>query len=186
MLILFGLISLLNYKRTHSTRYFLLAIIAFGALIQVKAYAGVLSLAALFIAGVWQAKGKNYHLIRTFALSLVVSFLLFFPLNKTSTSLLVFRPFWFLETMMGLTDRLNWPKFFQAMTAYKTGGIWFKAIPAYTLAFLIFWYGNMGTRFIWEFSAARWVGGGIKKISSTEVFLVAVILLGGLLPMFFL
>ncbi len=171
--ILLGLILLLKNKKIFS-------IICFGLLIQIKAYAGILVLGALFISGIFSLiiNRKSYILYLFFG-SLVLSLLLFLPFNRGSVPMLVWQPFWFLETMMGLTDRLGWLKFHSAMTNYRMGGIWIKAIPAYIAAFLIFLLGNMGTRIIFLFRK-------IGKITEIDIFIYSVIIAGILIPMFFL
>jgi hypothetical protein len=87
--------------------------------------------------------------------------------------------------MMSYTDRLGWTKYFEAMTTYRMGGIWVKAVAAYTIAVFIFWVGNMGTRIIEDFWIVKWFKGK-EKISFIEIFLLTVILLGFIFPMFFL
>ena len=133
VLLLSGLILLLKKKNL------LLPILCFGVLVQIKAYAGILALGALLIAASYNLwKRKDWSLLKVFSGSLIVSVLLFLPFNKNSGSLVVFKPFWFLETMMGLTDRLGWLRFGSAMTNYRLGNIWAKAVPAYLVAFAIF------------------------------------------------
>ena len=180
VLLLSGLIFLLKKKNL------LLSILCFGVLIQIKAYAGILALGALAIAASYNLwKRKDWSLLKVFSGSLIVSVLLFLPFNKNSGSLVVFKPFWFLETMMGLTDRLGWLRFGSAMTNYRLGNIWAKAVPAYLVAFAIFWVGNMGTRIIKEILVWRWIKNP-KKIGFVEVFFISLIVIGGLMPMFFL
>ncbi len=180
VLLLSGLIFLLKKKNL------LLPILCFGALVQIKAYAGILALGALLIAGSYTLwKKKDWVLLKVFLGSLIVSVLLFLPFNKNPGGLVVFKPFWFLETMMGLTDRLGWLRFGSAMTNYRLGNIWVKAVPAYLIAFAIFWVGNMGTRIIKEVLVWRWVK-NFKKIGFIEIFIGSVVITGGLIPMFFL
>ncbi|KKT65685.1 MAG: hypothetical protein UW61_C0041G0005, partial [Candidatus Curtissbacteria bacterium GW2011_GWC1_44_33] len=71
------------------------------------------------------------------------------------------------------------------MTNYRLGNIWAKAVPAYLVAFAIFWVGNMGTRIIKEILVWRWIKNP-KKIGFVEVFFISLIVIGGLMPMFFL
>ncbi|MGB6881725.1 MAG: hypothetical protein WBD86_00235 [Microgenomates group bacterium] len=179
-----GLISII---RAPKKKYGLfLPILIFGILAQVKIYAGVLSLGGLFVAGIYEFTRKRKTVIlKIFTGAAFIAGFLFFSFNRGSANLIVFKPFWFLETMMGLSDRFNWPRFYEAMVNYRLGGIWFKAIPAYIIAFLIFWYGNMGTRFIQELLFAKWILKH-KKHSFIEIFLVSVILAGGVIPLFFL
>ncbi|MEK7112359.1 MAG: hypothetical protein AAB875_03450 [Patescibacteria group bacterium] len=180
VLLLTGLILLLKKKNL------LLSILCFGILIQIKAYAGALALGGLFMAGIYNLwKGKDRRLLKVFLGSLIVSLLLFLPFNKNSGNLVVFKPFWFLETMMGLTDRLGWLRFHSAMTNYRLGNIWVKTTPTYLVAFAIFWVGNMGTRMVKEIIIWKWIK-NLKKVGWIEVFITAVITAGGAIPMFFL
>ncbi len=177
--ILLGLIFLLKKK-------LILASICFGILIEVKAYAGILVLGALLVTGLHRIiKDKKYDLLLLFLGSLIISLILYLPLNKNSGGLIVWQPFWFLETMMGLSDRVGWDKFFSAMSTYKSGHIWIKAIPAYIAAFVIFWIGNMGTRIFKEILIWKWFK-NLKDVSWIEVFIASIIIAGGVIPTFFL
>ena len=86
---------------------------------------------------------------------------------------------------MGFLDRLHWPRFFNAMLAYKQSGNLIKGIPAYIVAFGIFLVGNLGTRIIKEILIWKWIK-NFKRLTYVEVFLATVIGLGILIPMFFL
>ena len=180
VLLLSGLILLLKKKNL------LLVILCFGILVQIKAYAGILALGGLFIAGLYNLwRGKGIRLLKVFLGSLTLSALLFLPINKDSGSLVVFKPFWFLETMMGLSDRLGWERFYSAMTNYTLGRVWVKAVPAYLVAFAIFWVGNLGTRIIKDLLIWKWLK-NFRKQSFLEVFIVSMILGGVVIPTFFL
>lgn len=161
VLILLGLIFLVRKKR-------LLAVLCFGVLVEVKIYAGLLVLGAVLIAGLWEV----------FFGTLALSLLLFLPFNKMSSGLLIFRPFWFLETMMQLTDRVGWVKFGEAMVNYKAGGVWLKAILAYGIAFAVFIIGNFGTRIAFLFRKI--------KFDSINLIIYSIIGAGVVIPIFFL
>lgn len=186
VLMLFGLISLLKLRKTSTIWHLLGTSLIFGILAQIKVYAGILSLGGLFIVGLYEfIKEKKTIFIKVFAVSSIFAALLFFPLNQGSAGLIVFRPFWFLETMMGLSDRFYWPRFAEAMVNYRLGNIWYKAIPAYSIAFLIFVVGNMGIRIIKAPLIIQWFK-KYKKLSFVEIFLAVVIFSGIIFPMFFL
>ena len=123
VLIFAGLYYLVKGSRLpkiQSNRYFLLSTFLFGILVQVKVYAGILILAALFMAGIWRMiKRKGVSLIKVFTGSLILSILIFSPVSKDVENSIVFSPFWFLETMMSFTDRVGWQKFGEAMMNYK-------------------------------------------------------------------
>jgi len=160
--ILLGLICL------HKKKLFL-AILFFGVLVEIKIYAAVLVLIGLLLS-------KNF---KVFLGTLFLSFILFVPLLGTSSKLLVWQPFWFLETMMGLSDRFGWMKFYSAMTTYRMGGIWVKVTLAYGVAFLLFLVGNMGTRIIF-------IKDAFKKLDSIKILILSIISAGIIIPMFFL
>jgi len=186
VLMFLGLILLIRYKKSAGFRLLVLISLIFGSLVQVKVYAGILSLGGLFVAGIFEYfRKKDFAILKVFAGSFLTSLLLYIPLNKFSSNLIVYRPFWFLETMMGLTDRFYWQRFYEAMVNYRLGNIWIKAIPAYLIAFLIFLVGNMGIRIIKAPLIIKWLR-DFKKIRATEIFLLVVIVGGVVFPMFFL
>lgn len=185
VVLLVGLILLLKLQEKFAISHLAFSILLFGVLVQIKAYAALLAFAGLFVAGLWQFfYKKQKHSLLILILALPIAVLLLLPLNKASASLAVFQPFWFLETMMSYTDRVGWTKFYEAMTTYRFGGIFLKAIPAYILAFAIFWFGNLGTRALKEILVFKW----IKKPGTIDffgVFMGTVIFAGVVLPMLF-
>ncbi len=173
--ILLGLIFLQKGK-------LILPAIFFGILIETKIYAGLLVLTGLLIAGVYSfyVFRASYY-IRLFFITFALSFLIYLPLNRSSASLIVWQPFWFLETMMGLSDRIGWEKFYSAMLAYRERYVWAKMVPAYLTAFAIFIAGNFGTRVLFLFRKIN-----LKKLTEVEVFIYSIIFAGILVPTFFL
>lgn len=184
IVLLLGLIFYQNYLASNIKSSALATILCFSLLLSIKAYAGVLGLIALLLFSLYQffKTRKTAHLWIT-AVSFLLSFALFLPLNRSSSGLIVFKPFWFLETMMGLSDRIGWLRYFEAMLAYKSGGVLFKLLPAYIIAFMIFLVGNMGTRvvgFLYFFSSKR-------NLIQMESLISLLIILGGIIvPSLFL
>lgn len=186
LLMLAGLIYLIKFQKFHTANYLLLAATVFGVLIEIKSYAGILTLISLFIVSIFQVlKEKKLNYLLIFAGSLIISILLFLPLNRGSAGLIVWRPFWFLETMMILSDRFYWPKFYDAMTTYRASRSWTKMVSTYFLALVIFWIGNMGTRIMKELEIFKWIR-NYKKNTFIEIFLISIIIFGVAIPMFFL
>lgn len=184
VLILSGLIILI--KKDKKITDFLLCSLLFGVLIEIKAYAGILVLSGLGVAGLYNFwNRRDTSILKVFLISLVVSLVIFLPLNKNPGSLLVWQPFWFLETMMGLSDRVGWNKFYSAMMTYKSDRLWIKEIPAYFVALVIFYIGNLGTRIIKEILVWKWVK-NLKSVGWVEIFTASVIVAGVVIPMLFL
>jgi hypothetical protein len=184
LIIMLGLITLEKYLGG-GKKYYFLSILLFGLLPQIKIYAAFIVLAGLFGAAIYSLVfEKKKEMLKVFLGTFLVFLFLFIPFNKNSSGLIVWQPFWFLETMMGLSDRIGWEKFYSAMTNYRSGGVYYKLIPAYFVAFLIFIVGNLGTRVVAFFSLFRrkfW-----QKKSVFDIFLFAGSTAGILVPMFFL
>ena len=149
--------------------------ILIGSLTMIKIYAAILFLPGLAIASIFEPRFR-----KLFILSVFISLLFYLPFNWKATSLVVFQPFWFLENMLALSDRFNWLRLYQAMTAYKATHNLIKFIPAYSLAALIFIIGNLGFRitgFLYLINH--------KKFNPIEIILWVMAGLGFLLPLFF-
>jgi hypothetical protein len=173
ILIFLGLDRLLIYQKQPTRKNFIIAILLFGLLAEIKIYAGILALGALFVVALHDRK-----LFRIFWGSLAVSLAVFLPLNHGSQSLLVFRPGWFLETMLIYSDRFYWPRLYQAIVDSRVVHNYPKFIFAYVLAFIIFIIGNFGTRLIAFFSFFR-----KNKFDTPSLFIYTIILLGLIFPM---
>ncbi|HJY98705.1 MAG TPA: hypothetical protein VJ227_03255 [Patescibacteria group bacterium] len=183
--LLLGLIYLTKLKIKYSTRDLILSIIFFGVLIEIKAYAGVLALGGLLVMALYElAKTKKWTIAYVFLGSLVLSAVLYYPLNKNATGLVIWSPFWFLESMIAGTDRLYLPKLAEAMLSYRTQQVIRKFVPTYLAVFLIFYIGNLGTRIIKEILVWKWIR-KFKSVGVIEIFILSVIVAGILIPTFF-
>ena len=161
IIILLGLILVQKHK-------YIWAGLVFAVLPYVKIYAGVLIFVGLLVASL-----KNKNLLKTLAICLLIYLISNFQSLISNSKVMVWQPGWYLETMMGFSDRLNWPRFASAMTNYRLAGNWFKGIPAYLVALVIFFIGNLGTRIIF-----------LKR--KNDLFSLAVIFAGLAAPMLFL
>lgn len=182
LLLLAGLIFVLKMEKEKSWVYMLCSAICFGILIEIKVYAGVLAILGLLVAGTYQLfRGKGFGLLTVFLIALAISGLLYFFFNRGSGSLIVFQPFWFLETMMAVSDRLGWPRFYSAMMSYKSGQIYVKEVLAYGAALAIFIIGNLGTRVL----AIKTIFRPGGKEGFLHIFVLTAIAAGIVAPMLF-
>lgn len=181
IILLLGLIYLLKFTKNPDIKNLITVSLFFGILFQIKIYAGLLIIFGLFVVAIKGFLVKNDgKFFKIFVGTFLVSLALYLPFNKFSSSLIVWQPLWFLETMMGLSDRIGWEKFHSAMTTYRAGGIWHKAILAYGAAFLIFFIGNMGTRLILIIGLLK------VMLDQIRILLYSIIIAGVLIPLFFL
>ncbi len=163
----------LNRKKTFLT------VVFFGLLILIKVYAGLLILGGLLVGGIYSyLVDKNKYFIKIFIFSLILSLVIFLPFNFNSGSLVVWQPFWFLETMMSYSDRIGWQRFYSAMTTYRMGNIVIKEFLAYALAFAIFIFGNFWTRIVFLKDI-------LKKLDVSKIIVISIIFAGIIVPMLF-
>jgi len=163
----------------------LLAILFFGILLETKAYAGVLILGSLFLAGGWEyLREKKLDILKIFFGSVIVTLILFLLLNRGSENVFIFSPFWFLQNLFNL-DRFFVPRLASAIANYNLAHNWIKLGPALIVAFIVFWIGNMWTRLFKEFEVVRWLRHP-KTITSIDVFVTSMIIAGVAIPMLFI
>ncbi len=165
-----------NFKdRVHWLATVLLAVLA-GSVIEFKVYAGVIVIGALFILAFWEVfKNRDFALVKVFFASVLVAAGVFLPQNKGAGDLLVWSPFWFVNSMIDFPDRVGWIRLSSAREAYFARGEWIKFLSAQTLALGIFIIGNLGMRFIGLFSMFSGVKNSLgKNMGFTVVFLMSV------------
>lgn len=185
ILLVFGILLLKTLSEKITVTNFTLAVIVFGTLVEVKAYAGLLGLSALLIAGIYRyIKNKKSDFLFVFLVSSAISYFLTKVFAADPDGVFIWQPFWFLETMLGLSDRVGWPNFYSAIQTYKSGHIFIKLVPAYLLAFLIFMVGNFGTRIISLFDVVTLLKNK-KQPDFIRVFIYTIVALGTTIPLFY-
>lgn len=170
-LILLLLLLLLLQKNRYIWAAVILAVLPY-----VKIYAGLLAAGSLLVASL-----KNRRLLKTLLISLLIYLPTNYQLLTTGSHLLVWRPGWFLETMMSFTDRLGWTRFYSAMTNHLQAGNLPMAFLFYAGALVIFTFGNLGTRYL---AAALFKSA--HRSHWLTLFLLSVSLFGLVVPMLFL
>jgi len=141
-----------------------------------KVYAGVVLLMALGITGIWQLiREKKLQLIILTMLSGVLAAILYFPNTSGSASFLIFEPWWYIRTMIVEPSRLNLLDWELRRQTYVYEHNLKRVIFLEGVGFLIFFFGNLGMRFI-----------GLWDFLKTNVFFKATIVLSLALPLLFL
>lgn len=151
----------------------LLLILLWGTLIEFKAYAGVLILAALGLVSLYNlVQRRLWFLIMSIPVAML-SMLVFLPNNSGSGNLIVFSPLWLVRTMVEFEDRLGWMRLLMTMQS----GVWLKEWGAYLVGIIIFVLGNLGWRFVSFFNYRIYQKFGLLSLMS---------LFGLVLPLLFL
>jgi hypothetical protein len=177
-----ALYYLSRYLKDARTKYFWFSALLFGLLPLIKVYAGLLAICGLFIVAVFEfIRTRKFGSLKLFAVASLLSAVLFFPFNRNSASLIVFKPFWFLDTMLSISDRFNWPRLFSALTTYRQTGNWLRLILGYIAALGIFVVGNLGTRVL-GFNILK----SYRRFGAVELFLLTVFTAGLFVPTAFI
>lgn len=140
LLVLAILLLLPNLKSKLSV---LIVSILAGSLIAFKAYGAILIILSFISVGIFK---RNLHYILVSFLSFLLSSILFLPNFSPNQKLIVFSPFWFIHSMVDAPDRVGWVRLTLARITGFEQGNWFKFVTAETIGFLIFLFGNLGTR----------------------------------------
>lgn len=147
VVLLTGIYFLLKTKKWERKKMIGLGFL-FGILINIKVYAGIVALPALFVFALFKLKKKEKEPMSVFLIAFLTALITFFLINRQAASLLVFEPFWFIHTMIESTDRLYISRL--ALARYTL--IESKAGPRLFLVEAIglglFLIGNLGTRLI--------------------------------------
>jgi len=175
VLLLAGFYLFLDYqedKKIFSIKLFIPLTLLWGTLIEFKAYAGILLLGGL---GLYVLERiiikKDFKLVPLLSCCGILSLIVFLPNNLGSNSLLIFSPFWFINSMVMSPDRLGWERLSMAMQSPNN----FKLILSYTVGIVIFIFGNLSTRIL--------AIGGIRKMLQFRL-LCYVFLLGLVFSLF--
>ncbi len=123
-----------------------------GSLATFKVYAAVPILVALGISSVWRIfKEKKFDLLGVTLCAGAVAAVLYLPNTSSSTAFLIFQPWWFIRTMVVEPSRLNWIDLELRRQFYLDRGGWksvLRIVEYEGIAFLIFFFGNLGSRFL--------------------------------------
>jgi hypothetical protein len=180
---LYFLITLLQKKNNRSV--FAICVLLFGTISAFKIYAGVVLLGALAVVGIWQLiKDRSFQLILLTLLSGILAAILYFPNASGSASFLIFQPWWYIRTMIVEPSRLNLLDWELRRQTYIYEHNWKRVIFLEGLGFLIFFFGNLGTRFLglWEF--VKMLKNSLKN--NFNLIFILIIFLSFTLPLLFL
>lgn len=157
-LFLSGIYFVLKYleqqDKKEKIKYFLVSLILLGTISAFKIYAGVILLLTLSIIGTWNLIfKKDFRLFLLSFISGIVALFLYLPNSSSSQSFLIYEPWWYIRTMIVEPSRLNLLDWELRRQTYIYEHNWKRVIWLEGMGFLIFFFGNLGMRFLglWEF-----------------------------------
>jgi hypothetical protein len=176
------------YKLTEekNRKYDLLIILLSGTLIGFKVYAGLLILGGMLVSGFWYLyKEKNFHLIKLFTYSLIISFIIFLPANgRDAGKFLVFMPGWFLRSMVESSDRVPVIDWILRENTYMAHGNIIGVLKYRFYEFIIYFLGNLGIRIFGIIVVADMLR-RLKKIKTGLFFITSIALVSFAIPLFY-
>lgn len=152
--IYYVLIFLEQVNKRQQTKYFLISLVILAVISSFKIYAGFVLLLTLALVGTWKLVTKKDFRLFLLALSSgIVALVLYLPNSANSASFLIYEPWWYIRTMIVEPSRLNLLDWELRRQTYIVESNWKRVIWLEGMGFLIFFFGNLGMRFIglWEF-----------------------------------
>lgn len=182
VIILTVLILLDVFIKIKNKKIIPILIIILGSLVGFKSYGALVVFLTLFILGFWElVKDKKIWLGLVVFLSGFISLGIYWKSNIRGETFLIWKPWWFIRTMVEAPDRLNWIGLEMKRQTYLFLGKNFMALLIEILALLIFLIGNLGTKTLGFFSLRKI----LKENSFLNRFLSVVLPVSFLPPLLF-
>lgn len=125
----------------------LLLVISVGSLVGFKVYGAAVFLLSLGLLGLWELlRRKDVSFLILFFLAGLLSLAIYLPFSRGSTGFLVFKPWWFIRTMIRAPDRVNWQRLELRWQTYEAYSDIFSLAIIGGVSFLIFLFGNLSAR----------------------------------------
>ncbi|MGB9706545.1 MAG: hypothetical protein ACPLXP_00510 [Microgenomates group bacterium] len=147
VIILTALILLDLFLVSNNKKIIPILAIILGGLVGFKSYGALVIFVTLGILGLRKViKEKEIWLLLILFLSGVISLGIYWKSNIEGGNFLIWKPWWFIRTMIEASDRVNWVDFEMRRQAYLFLGEKYKVFLFEVCAFLIFLVGNLGTK----------------------------------------
>ena len=142
-LVLTFLYFVYSYIKNKDKRSLFASILILGTLTEFKVYAAIVILGATVLSGIWQVAIPAG----------ILAAALYFPNASGSPSFLIFEPWWYIRTMIVDPSRLDWLDLEWRRQTYIYENNWKRVISIEVSGFLIFFFGNLGMRFVglWDY-----------------------------------
>lgn len=168
-------------KEKNRNLVFILGLI-FGTLIGVKIYGAVIVITALGVIGVWRALAKkDFALIKITILAGLISLGFYWKSNIKGEGFLIWKPWWFIRTMIEAPDRVNWINWEMRRQFYLFLGEKYKVLAIEAISFLIFLLGNLGSRVVGFLSFKNL----LKRKTFLDIFFLFALPISFFPPLFF-
>lgn len=126
-----------------------ICVVLLASLIGFKVYASIVLLISLALIGIIELiKHKRIYLLTMCAFATLISVVIYLPNTTKASSFLIWEPWWFIRSMIVAENRLDWLDLEHKRQTYIVEGNLKRVIQIELTGFLIFFFGNLGTRFL--------------------------------------
>lgn len=120
-----------------------------GSLIEFKVYGGLILLASFLLIALKKAVfDREFNYLTIFIFLLAVSLFVFLPGSRGAGGFVTFFPYWIIDSMVDIVDRVGWPRLSLARTVGLETHNWPKFFAAEAAGLFLFIAGNLGTRIL--------------------------------------
>lgn len=181
-------LSFLIYLQERKFIWLLVAFLLGSTLAGFKVSGGFVMLIGVGAAAIVDFLVRRKFSIMIFAFLLGLSNFITFKAmtSKEAASFLMFLPWWFIRTMV--VDKLGWMDMEFKRQHYLSKGTWHAYLRVFQLeatAFAIFLLGNLGMRILGFYSVVRGIFKDKSYKKTFEVMLMATMVTGLIIPIFF-
>lgn len=184
LFVIFSCLFLYEYFRQKDIRWLAILILIAGVSVGFKVYAGMIILGGLVVVTAWSLVfRKHREIIPATSFAVLLGYLFFHPFNK-SYGFLLYQPLWPPHRVMqGALDFTQWE--IKRQTLSSMGSI--KGLIRLEVeAFLIFLFGNVGTRIVGFMALFGFVLKGLWERSLLHIYFLSLLAISFLVPLFFI
>jgi len=183
IIILTALILLDLFVKNKNKKIIPVLMIILGSLVGFKSYGALVVFLTLFILGLWElVREKKIWLWLVVFLSGFISLGIYRKSNIQGESFLIWKPWWFIRTMIEAPDRVNWIGLEMKRQSYLFSGNKLMVLLIEIIALLLFLIGNLGAKALGFFSLRKI----LKENRFLDKFLIIVLLVSFFPTLFFI
>jgi hypothetical protein len=184
-LVLALLTFLFIYFKQKSWTLFGICVTIAGSLVLFKIYAALAVFGALTIVSIWEfISQRKFYVSLLLILSCGLSAILYFPNSAMAGAFLIWEPWWFIRTMIVTEGRLDWLDHELRRQTYIYENNLKRVIQLEVTAFMIFFFGNLGIRFIGLFSFVKMLINLFRN--NFNLLFILIILISLIFPLLYL
>lgn len=183
VIIIAVLFAFYQYFTTKKKGWLVPIVLCIGLVSMFKIYAGIILLGSLLLLAFLQLLKRNFiFLIACFFVGIL--FVFTYGILRDPSSTLIFAPLWAPHSV--LIDNMPWYGYAEKMYTYTRLSVIKGIIETELYSLYVFFFGNLGARFIGLLFLPLFLSRQYKKLSFFAITLLIMITISILIPLFFI